>query len=442
MLIDTAVFQRWLSRPVSEGRFVRHVLTLASGTLAAQLVTVAAAPLLARAYSPEAFGIFGALIGLGAVLGGVAGLKYELAIVLERGEASASDALRLTLSIAAAFAGVVLMAAVLASSLFNPLKLSDHNLLLLLLPVFALLSGWSTALGFWATRHEYWAVQAQSVLARNLGTAGCQLGLSLFATGPLGLTTGRVVGELFAFVRLWHGIRPARGGSQTWMHFGRTSNGDRTNGSRLQALAAKHRELPLYQAPRAFLRSATVHLPVLLLTGCASPIVAGLYWFAARLLRMPVETAGNAVRRVFFKGAVALHQEGNSTRSFLISVTALLGVAGLAPMLVLAAKGPELFAFAFGEEWRIAGAYARWLAVWSWLELIAAPAGMLVSVYSIQRSFFWVDVTALLTGAAALMLAAWSGRYELAIGLYVAVMASRCLHQIAFVLARTGDAAK
>ena len=432
----TAVFQRWLSRPASEGRFVQHVLTLASGTLAAQFVTVAAAPLLARSYSPEAFGIFGALIGLGAVLGGVSGLKYELAIVLEREEASASDALRLTLSIAAAFAVVFLLAAALVGSLSN--SLPDHNLLLLLLPVFVLFSGWSMALGFWATRHEYWAVQAQGVLARNLGTAGCQLGLSLLTTGPLGLVAGRVVGELLMLVRLWHDVRSrgAAGDSRAPLHLTEAS------GSRLRTLAAKHRELPLYQAPRAFLRSATVHLPALLLVAFASPVVAGLYWFASRLLRMLVEMLGNAVRRVFFKGAVAIHQEGNGTRPFLIRVTVLLGIAGLAPMLGLAAEGPALFAFAFGEEWRMAGAYARWLALWSWLELIAAPAGMLVSVHSIQRPFLWADLIALSTGAAALILAAWSGRHELAVGLYVAVMASRCLYQIGFMLVRTGDVAR
>jgi O-antigen/teichoic acid export membrane protein len=157
---------------------------------------------------------------------------------------------------------------------------------------------------------------------------------------------------------------------------------------------------------------------------------------------MLVEMVGNAVRRVFFKEAVAIHQQGNSTRPFLIRVTALLGFAGLVPMLVLAAEGPTLFAFAFGEEWRIAGAYARWLALWSWLELMAAPAGMLVSVHSIQRPFLCADLIALSTGAAALVLAAGSGRDELAVGLYVAVMVSRCLYQIGFMLVRTGDVAR
>jgi O-antigen/teichoic acid export membrane protein len=96
-----AALQGWLPGAADDRRFARHVLTIACGTLAAQLVTLTAAPVLARLYAPEAFGVFGALIGLGAVLGAVAGLKYELAIVLERSEADALDALRLVLAIAA-----------------------------------------------------------------------------------------------------------------------------------------------------------------------------------------------------------------------------------------------------------------------------------------------------------------------------------------------------
>jgi O-antigen/teichoic acid export membrane protein len=430
----TSFLRGWLSAPASDGRFLQQALTLASGTLAAHAVTVVAAPLLARSYSPEAFGIFGTLIGFGGVLGGVAGLKYELAIVLETTEEGASDALRLTLSTVLVFA-VIFLGGALVGGLLNFLGTVEHSLALSLIPVFVLLFGWSLALSFWATRHGYWAVQAQGAFARNLGTTGSQLILGLLTTGPLGLVAGRVLGELLMLARLLYGVRANGPGAspRDQLHCGIP------NGSRLRALAAKHRDLPLYQAPRAFLRGAAGHLPALLLMACASPTVAGFYWFAARLLRMFADMIANAVRRAFFRGAVAIHQEGSSTRPFLIKVTLLLGIAGLVPTLVLVAEGPALFAFAFGEEWRIAGRYARWLALWSWLELMAAPAGMLVSVHSVQRPLFWTDLVAVLMGAAALTLAVWDGRAELAIALYAAVMAGRCLYQIGFLMVRTGD---
>jgi O-antigen/teichoic acid export membrane protein len=422
--------QGWLPGTADDGRFARHVLTLACGTLAAQLVTVAAAPVLARLYAPEAFGVFGALIGLGTVLGAVVGLKYELAIILERSEADALNALRLVLAVAAALTLVLSCGTIIAgSALGRLLDIQGASPLLLAGPVFALLFGCSQALSFWATRHERWAVQAQSELARNVATAGGQLALGLLAAGPVGLMAGRIFGELGMLVRLWRGAGLHRGhggaGSRLFV------DADR---ARLQSLAIRHRELALYQTPRAFLHSALVHLPALLLVGLASPAIAGLYWFAARFLRMLVTLLANAVCRVFFKGAVAIRQAGYCTRPFLIRVTLLLGLAGMLPMLVLAAEGPTLFAFAFGDDWRAAGEYARWLAIWSWFDLMAAPAGMLVSVYMVQRPFFCADLLAAVIGATSLTLAAASGRFELAIGLYVAAMAGRNAYSIGFML--------
>jgi O-antigen/teichoic acid export membrane protein len=413
-------------------RFARHVLTIACGTLAAQLVTVAAAPVLARLYPPEAFGVFGALIGLGTVLGAVAGLKYELAIILEKSEAEALDALRLVIAVVAAFTLVLTCGTIVGgSALARLLQIQGVGPLLLAGPVFALLFGCSQALSFWATRHERWAVQAQGEVARNGITTGYQLAFGLLAAGPIGLVGGRVFGELGILMRLWRGAR---------LHVSDGGAGKRlavdADCARLWSLATKHRDLALYQTPRALLHTVLAHFPALLLIVLASPAIAGLYWFAARLLRMLVTLLANAVRRVFFKGAVAIHHAGHCTRPFLIRVTLLLGLAGILPTLVLGVEGPALFAFAFGEDWRVAGEYARWLAIWSWFDLMAAPAGMLVSVYTVQRPFFCADLLAAVIGAAALALAAASGRFEVGIGLYAAAMAGRHAYSIGFMLRR------
>ena len=336
----TALGGRFLGT-ADDRRFARHVLTIACGTLAAQLVTVAAAPVLARLYPPEAFGIFGALIGLGTVLGAVAGLKYELAIILEKSEAEALDALRLVIAVVAAFTlALTCVTIVGGSALARLLQIQGAGPLLLAGPVFAFLFGCSQALSFWATRHECWAVQAQGEVVRNGITTGCQLAFGLLAAGPIGLVGGRVFGELGILMRLWRSARlhvSDGAGKRLAIH---------ADCARLWSLATKRRELALYQTPRALLHTVVAHFPALLLIVLASPAIAGLYWFAARLLRMLVTLLANAVRRVFLKGAVAIHHAGHCTRPFLIRVTLLLGLAGILPTLVLGVEGPALFAFA------------------------------------------------------------------------------------------------
>src|SRR5690349_5416687 len=63
-------------RRLGRSRFLRNVAAVISGTVAAQAVTVACAPLIARQYGPAAFGVLGSFTALLGVVGPVAALSY------------------------------------------------------------------------------------------------------------------------------------------------------------------------------------------------------------------------------------------------------------------------------------------------------------------------------------------------------------------------------
>ena len=70
--------------------FFRHVLVLVTGTTLAQLLAVAASPILTRLYSPEEFGlltVYTAVLYIFALMGT---LQYENAIPLPEDEESAA----------------------------------------------------------------------------------------------------------------------------------------------------------------------------------------------------------------------------------------------------------------------------------------------------------------------------------------------------------------
>src|SRR5699024_9372101 len=46
--------------------------------------------------------------------------------------------------------------------------------------------------------------------------------------------------------------------------------------------------------------------------------------------------------------------------------------------------GPELFAFVFGDEWKTAGEYARWISLFSYSTLINRPSVRSMPVLSAQ----------------------------------------------------------
>ena len=81
---------------ITRSSFVRNIAIVASGQAFAQGLAVAASPILTRLYHPDAFGAFGILLSLAALGVVLAGLRYELAIVLLKDDGAASNLLVLS----------------------------------------------------------------------------------------------------------------------------------------------------------------------------------------------------------------------------------------------------------------------------------------------------------------------------------------------------------
>jgi len=60
--------------------------------------------------------------------------------------------------------------------------------------------------------------------------------------------------------------------------------------------------------------------------------------------------------------------------------------------------------FVFGEDWRVAGEYARWLILWLAPMFCNVPASLAARILRLQRDLFLVDVVLLGARAAALVL--------------------------------------
>ena len=79
----TALPRRALER-IWRSRFARNVAVVASGTAAAQAITMAFAPLITRIYGPEAFGLLGTFMAVVAVAIPVAVLVCLITTFLQR----------------------------------------------------------------------------------------------------------------------------------------------------------------------------------------------------------------------------------------------------------------------------------------------------------------------------------------------------------------------
>jgi len=359
----------------------RHVGTLMSGSMAAQVALVATAPLLARLFPPGAFGLFSLMLTISTIGGAVGGLSYEVAVILPRSPRMACTLYRLAflLSLVTPFLLVGLVA--LVQYLF------PHLLGRTLTPGFYLWCLLGTALttqinvlGYAHSRAAQYGAISMNKVTQTLLPAVAQIALALAGMVGEGLMLGRVLGLL---------------GSELWLAR-RLPPGYRLRdllGARRLALcvaARSYRDF-LVQVPRQLLVRGATMLPAALLLGAYGPTVAGLYFFAQRLIERPGMLLGDSLTRVPMKQFALRVQQGKKLTRASLLYTAAVGGPVVLGVLLLALIAHPLFRTLFGHRWDGAADYAVVLAGWAAIRLASLPMATLTTVLRVQKMSFWVD---------------------------------------------------
>ncbi len=79
--------------------YLTQIITLISGTLFAQIISLISIPILTRIYTPDEFGLYSIFFAVTSVIGMVSSLSYEQAIVLPKSQRSADAILLLSITI-------------------------------------------------------------------------------------------------------------------------------------------------------------------------------------------------------------------------------------------------------------------------------------------------------------------------------------------------------
>ncbi|WP_111411791.1 lipopolysaccharide biosynthesis protein [Billgrantia lactosivorans] len=349
--------------------FARGVSVLVGGTAGAQLLTIAAAPLLTRLYAPEDFGLLAVYGGLLALFTVVASGRYQLAIPLPETEREAAEVLALSLAVVGLTTLVALLLVVLGGrTLVAALGVPSLSPWLWLLPLGVAFAGGYQAVSHWSVRTRAFTALASTRIKQSLALLAIQ-----FIASPLGgggLLLGHAAGQGAGTLTL---ARPAL----------RAVAEHRVTVAGVWAAARRYRKFPLYSSWSGLFNTLGKQLPPLLFAALFSPVAAGLYALAHRVLAMPMTLIGEAVGKVFFSSAAEAHRRGE-LGPLVARVHAILAHIAMPPAIVLMAIGPDLFALVFGERWREAGEFARWMAPWIYLVFMTSPLSHLFSVLERQ----------------------------------------------------------
>lgn len=340
----------------------RKVTILLSGSLIAQLLPLISAPLLTRIYSPEAFGEFGFFVAIAAILGALANLKFEHAILIAKNSVVAFHVLLLAL-ISTGFISLTLflLFPFVPNDVFDSKWFTITESQAIFMPIYFLFVGLNNAFSSMLFRSEQFSAVAKSRVAQAFVVTGLMIFFGRIYPGGLTLILSTIFGQSVCILAMLT-LRDSKIKIATGLRM-----------SLLVRSFKRYKRFPLFTVPSDLLNVLGANVPMIFLSGIHGDAVAGAYTLAQRVLATPLMLVGSAFSDVYRQSASQHFTSfGNYWAICKKTFLTLLGLS-VVPMIVCIAFSPEIFSFIFGENWILAGEIVQILALAYFTRFIVAP---------------------------------------------------------------------
>jgi O-antigen/teichoic acid export membrane protein len=359
-----------MRRVVPAGSLRRSVAVLAGGNVAAQAVTLAAAPILTRIYSPADYGVLTVMSSMVAVLVILATCRFQLAIPLPQEAWKGRQLLVIALCLAAGSSMVLaLLVWMSAERLFGWFGLPGAIPFWWFIPAAVLAIGAYETLSHWTLRRKDYRLLTRTRMAQAATGVTASIGLGVLWAGPLGLLIGAILFQATGLAQL---------GRRAWSDaVTDRSSQVRTTTTPVTATFREYLPFAGYSSLGAVLNSLAIMLAPLLIARLYGDEASGAFGLAYRMITVPLLLVGTAVSQVFLAEAASClsdrsaHISGLHQRITGRMVWFAMGVVGLGLM------SPTLFPIVFGTRWVQAGQFAAWMSLYCAAQMVVSPASNL-----------------------------------------------------------------
>lgn len=355
-------------KPKSE--FSRNVLTLMTGTTIAQAIPIAITPILTRIYTPEDFGVLALFIAISSIFGSIANARYDLAIMLPKKDEDAINIFALGFLITSIISLILLVIIILFNEdLTNMLNNKEIGIWLYFVPIAVFFMSLFNLLSYFNTRKKYYKDIANATIIKSIILAIIQLSIGFVKNGASGLISGQILSQMFANMRLFKNIIK-----------------DKVLISKIKkvkiiALMKRYKDFPKFSMWATLSNNLSVHLINILISSFYGIVTLGFYSLVQKVLAIPSMLIGNSIGQVFFQQASIEKQEtSNVVKTFNLTIKKIFPI-GIIFFGILFIVIEDLFAFIFGEEWRIAGVYAKITIPLFFVRFIIAPFTLVPIVF-------------------------------------------------------------
>lgn len=349
-----------LNRLLPKSRFARAVSVLAGGTAGAQLIVIAASPILTRLYTPEDFGLLAVFTAVLSILSVISSLRYQLAIPLPESDDKAINVAALSFIV---LIGLTILLSVFVWGLGNSflILLNSQGLkpYLWLLPVGLASVGVYQILQYWSLRAKDFGLIAKTKMVQSTSVVGFQLiGASI---GPLALLASRAIGQIIVGMMLLRNSCLSISLIKSKINF-----------STLLSSAKEYKQFPLFSSWAGLLNAAGAQMPPLFFAAVFGPAAAGGYMLAQRVINMPISVIGTAVSDVFLPSSIDAKREDRlraQVHKLLVALASLILPFGIFIFFI----APDSFQVVFGNNWRFAGEIVRYLSPMLAIQFLVNP---------------------------------------------------------------------
>jgi len=384
-----------LFEKVFKSKFIKNVTIMATGAAGAQIIALLTLPIITRLYGPEAYGILGTFNSFVNIIVPIAALTYPIAIVLPKSQVEALGIIRLSTFVTSGFAILVFFIVILFKDLLiSLLNIEAYSYILYFIPLVILFSGLMEIMEQWLIRTKQFVINAKVTFYQSIYRYGSQVIIGLFFPLALVLVFISATSNGFKAILMYYLSNRKE----------LTFNKRQHSKKKLVEIAKKYKDFPVYRFPEALLNSLTGGLPVLMLTSFFGPASAGFYTLGRTVLRAPSHLIGKAVGDVFYPKITEAANKGKRTDKILINTTIGLATVGFIPFGTIILFGPELFSFIFGDSWKTAGQYAKWVSLLSFSGFLVRPSVRSLPVFNAQKLHLLHTVITLLVSITALSL--------------------------------------
>lgn len=335
---------------------------LVVSTFSTQVVAYFFLPFLTLLYTPQEFGFYGTIFSIGSVIGVVACLRFDFAI-LNYQDSDAKDTLTL-LAILIAVASVVCLLTVVIISGWSS-HFGAFGLIALALLVFFI------ACSNIANRYAI-SMQDYNGLANSQysqGSTSIWQYFLYYVSAEKGLLTGELLGRLLSVLALMKYLRAP---------VVRILN--RPNWPRLlRAAFLKDIHFALYSVPSALTNVLAMRSAVIAISVTYGVEAAGMLVLAQRLVSAPVMLANKTVSKVYSgEFSSSARQRTSSRKKILKKFTNYLTIPAIIFGILGCWLSEQLVSIIFGDEWLAVAEYIEIILIMGCVQLVVVPISQTV----------------------------------------------------------------